>query len=263
MKIKTILVVLMIAFLALPCSAQSENEKMAFRIKQLELEIENLKQKLTLKEQSLKNEYDKKMGEITKDVNSEILKLNTRETKLENVLWIISFLGVVSFFGTWKWVSNSAKKLAEKKYNEFFEKAKTDLLVLVDKKNETLNFKANKAILVLSAPGGDNRFLQNFFLKNGFKTPEFKTLPVADDFDYAKYDLVLFNNDDHIHDKIDLAEIVRTAKRFPDEIVCFYFGSGRLTVDSTKLASANFRSQLYGNLLNALQYQDTCFKART
>lgn len=70
----------------------------------------------------------------------------------------------------------------------------------------------------------------------------------------AEHQLVLFYNDDG---ELDTYKIVKVARRTPSHVVCFYFGPGRVETSGEldrRFTFANARTQLYGNLMNALRY---------
>lgn len=247
----SILAIAVLGISASPSLAQNQQtvQKLEQRVQQLEAKNDLLEKKLELKEIALDTAY--------------ALRARAFEAELkEKSKWILRFSAIIAFVGLggligfFFWVKEMAQKAAGEKFDKFFDEQKSRVLKLIDDKNEEVQLKKNKAILVLTPAGGSDSFLQTFFLKMGFKSPTYQSFPVQAGFDFSKFDLVLFNNDSPQGFSKEKTEIVETVKRFPPEILCFYFGSGRVEVDDTKLGSANFRSQLYGNLINALRYQD-------
>lgn len=174
---------------------------------------------------------------ITKTVE-EVKEQYELAIKLGLPLTIAALLA--SIFGAYRWASEIAKEEAQ----------------LAFKDPETL-LKENKKILVLTPDGESVDFLYSFFQLMGFKTPTYKTVSEIDSVKSQHFDLAILNvpNDEvrKISTQNSLIEKISMAKSV------LYFGLGQVSntrlEEEGRLSFANAKSQLYGNLVNALKFQ--------
>jgi hypothetical protein len=253
-----ILASFMLAIAPSPSPAQNPQavQQIEQRVQQLEAQNDLLEKRLQLKEAELNSAYAQKTRDLEAKVEKAIEQLDEKSSWVRASWALLALVGLGGFIGFPIWIKKKAQEAADKKYDQFFAEEKNRVLKLIEEKDEVVQLKKAKRILVLTPQGGSESFLRGFFLKDDFKSPTYQSFPTPDDFDFSKFDLVLFNDDNPSGFSEKKTEIVETANRFPAKIVCFYFGAGRVNIDTMKFASANFRSQLYGNLLSALHYQD-------
>jgi len=123
-------------------------------------------------------------------------------------------------------------------------------------------FKREKKLLVLTKEGGDSGFIRRLLQDTGFlaastipdnvkKLDEETLLKILDGHDY---DLIFLNNENVAFED---DEIKTCHSKTPGYTMIFSFNKNLPTdiVASQRAASANFKSQIYGNLINALKYQ--------
>jgi hypothetical protein len=150
---------------------------------------------------------------------------------------------LTSIFGAYRWAAEIAKEKAEEAFKD----------------PETL-LKENKKILVLTPNGQSVEFLYSFFQIMKFQTPKYVSYNKPEDLDSLKsqyFDLIVLNVPDDVSG-MDSQENTNIAHLTMGKSV-FYFGPGKAKnpqLESTgKLSFANAKSQLYGNLINALKFQ--------
>ncbi len=243
--------------LLLPFSAFAQKQDaMRIKIDSLENRIRVLEQTAKTSASEFDGKFANKAGEL--DNKLEAMRLAFQEdffwAKAFAVVGIAGVLGIVAMFlSLMQRAPAIAAKKVKEKFDELLQSKKEQLIALIREQDEERRMKAQKRLLVLHAPGGDCNFLNLFFAEMDFRQVAYAVID-----DYApspEHDLVFFHND---NGDLDKAKIVETANRTPSHTVCFYFGRG--TVDTPgdlgrRFAFANARTQLYGNLMNALRYQ--------
>lgn len=151
---------------------------------------------------------------------------------------IIALLAAI--FAAFKWAAEFAKDEAKAAF-----------------KDPDSMLKEGKSILVITPNGSDASWLAGFFQKMDFNPPTFKLTSQIDDLAGEKYDIAILNAPDDPPKQTsphnDLIRKMTMAKSV------FYFGPGFVNnaqLDNLgKLSFANAKSQLYGNLINALKFQ--------
>ena len=128
---------------------------------------------------------------------------------------------------------------------------------LINQQNKELQVKRRKNILVLSQSDKEMEFLKSFFKKMEFKNVDFRLIQI--NLDTTSYDLVIFNNE---NGSLEISRIYEIANNATNDTMFFYFGGVRLDLSEihkikNRLAISNLRPQLYGNIIQALIYQDT------
>ncbi len=228
------------------------------KIDSLENRIRFLEQtaKTSVSESEFDGKFANKAGEL--DNKLESMRLAFQEeffwAKAFAVVGIGGILGiVVMFISLMRRAPAIAEKKLHEKFDELLQSKKEQLIELIREQDDERRMKAQRRLLVLYAPGADCDFLNRFFAEMDFRQVGYKTI---DDYEpRADYDLIFFHND---NGDLDKAKIVETANRTPSRAVCFYFGPGRVDTPGDldrRFAFANARTQLYGNLMNALRYQ--------
>jgi hypothetical protein len=170
------------------------------------------------------------------------------EEAIKGKSFLLTFIGLpftviallTSIFGAFKWAAAIAKDEAEKAFND------PDKLL-----------KQDKNILVITPDGDDETWLRQFFQLMGFETPTFKKKSEIESIKDKRFHLVVLNV------RSDMARLPSTHNDFLVQLTMaksvFYFGAGQVSnkplEDFGKLSFANAKSQLYGNLINALKFQ--------
>lgn len=134
---------------------------------------------------------------------------------------------------------------------------KERFIELINQQNKELQVKRRKNILVLSQSDEEMEFLKSFFKKMEFKNVDFRR--IQNNLDTTNYDLVIFNNE---NGSLEISRIYEIANNATNDTMFFYFGGVRLDLSEihkikNRLAISNLRPQLYGNIIQALIYQDT------
>lgn len=231
---------------AIPLLSQTQSTQKPLQARIQELEKEN---------QTLKNRVDVLEGQKSNIDDRAALYKENIEKKWDILLWFLGFIGAGSF-ATWVLLIIRVKNIAEKKINEkfdrFFDQKKETIKEMIDFQNEELQIKKTKKILVLTPSTEDTSFIGQFFNGNGFNCD--RKSADQDDIDFGSYDMVFFNDETEKFDHDFISELV---KQFKKGAIGFYFGPGRVKPEMLgKIACANLRTQLYGNVMNALRYQD-------
>lgn len=151
---------------------------------------------------------------------------------------IVALFG--SIFGAFKWAAEMAK-----------DKAKE-----VFKDPETL-LKESKSILVLTPDGESDGWLQKFFQLMGFKMLCFCKISELDSVKSKHFDIAILNVPSDVSGKDSAFKDNISEMTMATSV--FYFGLGRVSNETLekdgRLSYANAKSQLLGNLINALKYQ--------
>ena len=252
---------------------------------QLEM-LEKLAKSLTLANEEIthaKEQTFEERKEILKDMREILLK--DHEIKKDELVRITErhsntiylFLGIIAaifaieFIGIFITVKKNIEKKVVDSFVRNFNVSKSQLNPLLKDITDDFKLRQSKKILVLSSPGNDD-FIKRFFYQMGFINSVSGKLDhiIFKTFDEQmeignNYDLVLFNND------LDSAKLGENKKKiethlmaYPEKTTKFYFGPPPIFKDQdertinnrAKVSFSNARTQLYGNLMNALRYQD-------
>jgi hypothetical protein len=201
------------------------------RVQALETQfVASLKPGQEIKVDELKVYVDKEVGTV-KEQFDWVIKLGLPAT-------IIALLA--SIFKAYNWAAQIAKERAEAAFKD----------------PETI-LKENAKIMVLTPPGQDESWLQRFFFLMGFSQVTFKRTTDLEALKNEKCDLVVLNVPDDqsraTSNENDLLNNITIGKSI------LYFGPGQVSNEqldkASKLSFANAKSQLYGNLINALKFQ--------
>lgn len=166
---------------------------------------------------------------------------------IKNKCYVLYIIGLpftviallTSIFGAFKWAAEMAKEKAKEAFKD----------------PETL-LKEYKKILVLSSNVDGETWARRFFSRMGFNLATYDHIDNCSAHANKRYDLVFLNFGENPSDPNPLI-----AKCVEHQVArsVFYFGKGRAAHESLdqegKLAYANTKSQIYGNLINALRYQ--------
>jgi uncharacterized protein YneF (UPF0154 family) len=198
------------------------------------------------------------------DVETQIqfLKSNPKDLKLEEVKLLIDKSNLeikqqydlaikfglplsiaallASIFGAYKWAAEMAKEEAKKAI-----RSEEDII------------RQERNIIVLGKENGDRIDIVKYLRNANFD--KVSDAVWKDDLDLTDYDLVFIHNfPNYAFSNEEVNKILAKSK---SNAVLFSFGKvveGNLNdslVNNTRVNSALFKSQIYGNLLNALKYQ--------
>jgi len=215
--------------------------------------VESLKKEIEL----LKVPTDSTKSTTALDLQKLEHKIDRVETAIRSDFTLIQELGlpltvlafVLMFWSVYKSALGFALQNAKEAVDRYY---------LSDEER----FKREKKLLVLTKEGGDSGFMRQLLQDTDFlaattipgnvKKLDEETLTKILDGD--KYDLILLNNE---RAAFEDDEIRTCHSKTPDYTMIFSFNKNLPTdiVASQRAASANFKSQLYGNLVNALKYQ--------
>jgi hypothetical protein len=223
------------------------------RIGILEGVKENYTKDIENNKNALKNQYDLFVNEIKKD-----------NTLIKWILSIIGIIGLSTIIGSIFYLRKYASKKAKETLDTAFNNKADEIEELIRIKNEDYQLKTKKRILVITPSYSDKQFLINFFKKMDFNIDniEYELFPQKEI--KNKFDIIIFNDEkgkpatkDKSQEQIDIEEFFIAT---PSKALRFYYGPKRLSINDIAiqniLSYANTPLQLYGNLMNALRYQD-------
>lgn len=229
------------------------------RVKLLEKHKYILDERLKNKMDELDGSFKLGAKELDIQMNGIKNKLNKDYGNLEKYTWafgtvtvftiIALLIGIISFV---RKINKIATRKVEEKFEKLFHDDREKLIQLIKSQDEEIKLKQQKSILVLSQTNEIDAFLKDFFTRMGFEKVKFKTFDKSEG--AGKTALVVFDDEDNT---IEEKQIVDYASRSPIGTICFYFGPKviRRKELHNRLAFANSRVQLYGNIINALKYQ--------
>ncbi len=200
---------------------------------------------------------DKKFENKSKELDLKIEEYNRQKTLLDWIALALGSVTVVSLWGFWQ----RAKAVAEKKVNErfetVFEEKKQTLIDLIHKHDSEHDLKCNSKICVVASQDANTDLLMKFFHDLGFATPQLiKTASYTSISEEINYD-ILFLFREETNNPLDDEVSKQYIANMRTDAVLFLFGK---FIDPTNVkrraSSASFWSQLYGNLLSALKYQE-------
>lgn len=200
---------------------------------------------------------DKKFENKSKELDLRIEEYRQQKTILDWVALAVGGLTIISLWGLWQKARAIAEKKIEEKFDTLLNDKKQQLIKIIDSHDKEHKLKRSNKIHVVASEKADLDFLLNFFKKLDFDNP---TVTVSDTYQeigkQEKYDLLLLFREEGNAPLMD-----DVAKQYMDnsrtDAVVFIFGK-HIDLGSIKLrsSSATFWSQLYGNLLSALKYQE-------
>ena len=215
------------------------------RVDVIEMHKSNLTDKFKNKSESLDIKVDKIESKLQKDYNY-----------IEILVWSfgsIAILGLLTLFiSIYKYIHKVAKVKIDEKFDSLFNNEKDKLIQLIDSQILENSLRKQKKILVLTETNDSDSYVRSFFLKMGFEKVTYISISayqnVPDDID-----LVFINNESEgISDQL----IENYINGVQGKLI-FHFGAKRINLNwlsENKIAIANNRVQLYGNLINALKY---------
>jgi hypothetical protein len=257
-----IILILLLGFLCVTGYAQKKEtvEELSKRIEDYSKTIKDLENKL----KTIIEGYDAQLRAIKKKIQIAELNEGVKSAKegikdTRTLLYWIFGIIVGAFVGLYTYFVNKyhksrmrAEMEIREKIAHYFDTEERNLIQMVEEAD--LNSLKNKSsILVLSPVNSDVTFFRKFFINTRFTNVDYQYIDNISNLNKAN--LVLFNNDDG---KFDHKEILEIIKKTRENVFCFYFGQGRFESGEYKdrVSFANTKLQLYGNLINALRYQE-------
>lgn len=258
---------LLVLFLGIVMTVSAEEQKKG----EIYYQLDNRIKALERNEAALIK--DDKVREKAQEVQFKSLKAELKEeysllTLVIYILFPISVIGaIVAVVTTYGRIKKNAVEVAEKitkeKIEEQYEKVlnenKATLLAIMSEQNEEMQLRQNKKILVLSAENGSDDFLKGFFTGMGFDKRNVVFRKVSQyQPENGHYDVIFANNET---DDLSFGIINQYFDSSEENITAlFYFNTTRKNYINSKVAErlnfANGRTQIYGNLINLLKYQD-------
>lgn len=199
-----------------------------------------------------------KFDNKAKEIDLKLQEYKQEKNLIELIALATGGLTILGMFGLWLNVKRIAIKKIEEKFETLISDKKAQLVEIFNKHDKETRLKEEKIIYILSGANCDLKFLLEFFKKLGFKNVKHKLVT-----DYKliekkeKYDLLFLyreETNDPLNDNLCRQYIDNSR----DDSVIFVFGGKHLdsTIVKARLSSATFWSQLYGNIISALMYQD-------
>lgn len=190
---------------------------------------------------SLKSDQELKLDEIKIYVDKQVEEVKNQYT----VAMVIGLPATIAALLASIFLAyEMAAKMARERVEEAF-------------KDPEALLKEKKRILVITPEKGDATWLNQFFLRMGFAQPTYVQVDKLSTLKNKHFDLAIFNN---LHSNpVTLSVVEDTLKDFKGAISVFYFGQGVVKIQKLEengmLSYAGTKSQLYGNLINALKFQ--------
>lgn len=198
------------------------------------------------------------------DIQKEQFDAALDKEKQQLFWYNISFLGIGTFLGFVTllfWIPKEIEKRAKLEVDEKIADAirgrsETIQNMLKDYDDETFLLQ-NKRIYVIGEK--DDALIRKVLQNAGFN---FQNYYKTEDQTKNGFDVLLINDRDGTTDIEDIA-LVERIKSLPKDVAVFYYNSTRKPFDikkfpdmEDKISFVNAASQIYGNLLNILKYQD-------
>lgn len=169
-------------------------------------------------------------------------------------LGIGSVLGLIMLvFGFWRFIDKKVKELFEKKLHD----KQNSLFSMIDERDHDHKLRQTKSILVLSNGDTTKGLLRNLLVSSKFESVDYAD--IGNIASVKKTELTIINDyNNGIGNDEKVYEVIQNV---PGDMV-FYFGPKNINFTNVKkeMASARFPSQVYGNLMSALHYQDSMVK---
>ena len=194
-------------------------------------------------------ELKEKIATLKYDLTKEVDEAKEKSDNIVNwgiPITIATILGL--FFSIYKFVFEEAVKEAKIKVAEEFRSEEV--------------FKTEKKILIYNPDGADVNFLKRNLSEMGFVSVVNCN---SNDFEQAlttPRDAIFLNNrnekGEHLLNEDGILEVDKKILDKCPKAICVYFGKPiTYRLDDTRWSAVNFKTQIYGNLINALKYQMT------
>lgn len=199
---------------------------------------------------------------VRESLDNKFTALENKINKDNNLVVWIGFigLGLNVFFigGIMLKARNYIQKKISLKFDNIINENENQILQIVDKHNEEKQILITKKILVLSSKQSDDTFIRKFFRTMGFSNDNVNYEKISSYNKYKKkYDLIFINNEDGTLDNSIICQYFQKSADNDNKVLFFFGRTYQPTGDEVKrLSFANSRTQIFGNLINLLRYQD-------
>ena len=224
-------------------------DKIEVAAKQQKNDYENLKKQVTVDVGLHKKEIEIELKGFKQEYG--VLK------KVTVIFGVSSILGLLLlWFGMWRFIDKSRKEMIEKKLQD-----KQELLLnVIEVRDSDSRLRKKKRIVVVSSGEKNQNLLRDLLVTSGFEKVEY--VEIGELKTDVKADLTIVNDDGNGFgdDEQTVRDVIES---MPTKMV-FYFGPKRIKfeeINEKKMASASFPSQVYGNLMSAMHYQDALIKS--
>jgi hypothetical protein len=240
LKIKSIAIL----FTLLILNTSEANQSDSIKLSGLENRIEKTENFQSNTKDALEIKFDKLKLSIDQDYSW-----------LKYLAWSGIGFPIISFLGLW-WRGQKyiGEKLTEK-FDKIITQEEGNILAVIEDQDKEKQIVKGKKILVLTSTNGDDIFLRKFFKTMGFPINNVDYKKVDSYKKFERYDLIFANNEDNSFD-IELIQDFFQKSDF--KTVLFFFGDKypRASAEANRMNLANSRTQVYGNLINLLKYQE-------
>lgn len=199
-------------------------------------------------------------------LEEQVLQLQNTNQNNTQTIGIIGFVILAIFAGLIKWSIDRGMKNIE---TSFKAKVEEQLLAVLNEKKATVNktFEVvdyNRSLLNNKCLGlwgeADASIVRSVLKRMDYNMENLIDLNLTG-FEEQKFDVLLINN---ISGKVNSDKMLEIVKGLPQKTLVFYFNNtraffpiGKLKLeDQDKVNFATNPSQIYGNLMNTLAYQD-------
>lgn len=239
-KVITILFLLLIGNI---CDAQQDSIK----IKELEFRVEKIEGFQSNTEKAIDNKYVALENKINEDYS--LLKI------LAGSIVGLAGITLFSLFGVWWDGRKHIKEKLKEKFDNIITQQEGNILEIIDRQDVEKQILKTKKILVLTSKRGDDSFVRKFFKTMGFQIDNVNYEKVDSYKSFDGYDLIFANNEDTFFDEELIQEYFEKSK---GNVVLFFFGNrfNKGANVASRMSFANSRTQIYGNLINLLRYQE-------
>lgn len=241
------LILILLVFTPLIQAFGTQKDSLAF--KELDFRVKKIEDYRSLDEQKF-------------EVKGRELDLKVEEYRQEKIMldWIALGVGgitIVSLFGFWYKVKSLADKKINEKLDKLLDEKRQQFVNIIESHDKEDKLKKNNKILIVASENSNTDFLVQFFKRLGFtKTELWKVSEYQQIDEQVKYDILfLFREsaNEPLQDEI-AKQYIQNSR---EDSVIFSFGNFIEDKERKKrMSSATFWSQLHGNLISALKYQE-------
>jgi hypothetical protein len=218
-------------------------------LEQLNSRMQNLEEQ----NQNMIDNLDNKSTEIDLKIDG----YHQEKTFLDRFIGVAGGISLAFFIGLLLGARAIVRRRLDKEFDNAFNDRKGQVLQLLQAYDKESELKKSKCIYVIASKNADTDALEKFLVELKFNATRPKKVDTYEAIPHhEKYDVLLLFRElgnGPLDDDI-VMEYARNSR--PDSIV-FLFGQGPIELGDVKRrsSSATFWSQLYGNLISAMKYQ--------
>ncbi len=247
---RTIFIIIIIAFAIQQDVLGQDNEKKELLERVEKLEKRNLNLDEDLKKLSVKvQESDTKNNELENSFKDY-------EPLLKNINWILSGFGVGTLlallFAFLVYFPKKVNQRIDDEITRILTDRKSDFVELLKDFDFEQKAKQKFRIKLLTHSNGNDSFIYNLLIKNGFNVSSDTKLEKLESNNIEENDIIFINNEGGEWQVELIQEFIKKTKNY-----FFYFGKGVIQLpdkEQSRFAAANIRTQFIGNLLNLIKY---------